>query len=41
MVCLDKKFKCSFATPPLILDKNIVFKYIMIKPYNLHIIFDF
>ena len=30
-----------FTTPPLIQDKNIIFKYIMIKLYYFHIIFDF
>ena len=38
MVCLNTKLKCSFATPLLILDKNNIFKYIIIKLYNLHII---
>ena len=29
------------TTPPLIQDENIIFKYIMIKLYYFHIIFDF
>ena len=39
MVCLNKKLKCSFTT--LVYSLSIVFKYIIINLYNLHIIFDF
>ena len=38
MLCLNTKLERCFPTPLLILDIEIGFKYIIIKPYNLHII---
>ena len=38
MLCLNTKLERYFSTPLLILDIEIGFKYIIIEPYNLHII---